>query len=89
MMNATGNPSVSRTKYLTAYTPYGYRKSDEDKHRLVVDEEAAAVVREIYRMRYSGMAYGKIAAALNEKGILSPPMVLGAALREKRQLQIL
>ena len=32
---------------LTAYAPYGYRKSDEDKHRLVVDEEAAAVVREI------------------------------------------
>lgn len=47
-------------------------KSDEDKHRLVVDEEAAAVVREIYRMRCSGMAYGKIAAALNEKSILSP-----------------
>lgn len=48
------------------------RKSDEDKHRLVVDEEAAAVVREIYRMRYSGMAYGKIAAVLNKKDILSP-----------------
>ena len=59
-------------QYLTAYAPYGYRKSDEDKHRLVVDEEAATVVREIYRMRCSGMAYGKIAAALNEKSILSP-----------------
>lgn len=60
------------SQYLTAYAPYGYRKSDEDKHRLVVDEEAAAVVREIYRMRYSGMAYGKIAAVLNKKDILSP-----------------
>ena len=59
-------------QYLTAYAPYGYRKSDEEKHRLVVDEEAAAVVREIYQMRYSGMAYGKIAAALNKKDILSP-----------------
>ena len=59
-------------QYLAAYAPYGYCKSDEDKHRLVVDKEAAAVVREIYRMRYFGMAYGKIAAALNEKGILSP-----------------
>ena len=44
-------------QYLTAYAPYGYRKSDEDKHRLVVDEEAAAVVREIYQMRCSVMAY--------------------------------
>lgn len=59
-------------QYLTAYAPYGYRKSDEDKHRLVVDEEAAAVVRKIYQMRYSGMAYGKIAAALNEQHILPP-----------------
>ena len=59
-------------QYLTAYAPYGYRKSDEDKHRLVVDDEAAAVVQEVYRMRCSGMAYGKIAAALNSQGILSP-----------------
>ena len=38
----------------------------------MVDEEAAAVVWEIYQMRCSGMAYGKIAAALNKKGVLSP-----------------
>ena len=59
-------------QYLTAYAPYGYRKSDEDKHRLVIDEAAAAVVQEIYQLRYSGIAYGKIVAALNENGILSP-----------------
>ena len=59
-------------QYVAAYAPYGYRKSEEDKHRLVLDEEAAAVVREIYQMRYSGMAYGKIAAILNGRGILPP-----------------
>ncbi|ENZ39380.1 hypothetical protein HMPREF1085_05397 [Enterocloster bolteae 90A9] len=59
-------------QYVAAYAPYGYRKSEEDKHRLVLDEEAAAVVREIYQMRCSGMAYGKIAAALNERGVLPP-----------------
>lgn len=59
-------------QYVAAYAPYGYRKSEEDKHRLVLDEEAAAVVREIYQMRYSGMAYGKIAATLNGRGILPP-----------------
>lgn len=32
-------------QYIAAYAPYGYRKSDEDRHRLVIDEEAAAVVR--------------------------------------------
>ncbi len=59
-------------QYIAAYAPYGYRKSAEDKHRLVIDEEAAAVVRRIFDMRRDGMAYGKIAAALNRDGILSP-----------------
>ena len=57
---------------LTAYAPYGYRKSNEDKHRLVVDEEAAAVVRRIFQMRCAGMAYGKIAAELNADGVPTP-----------------
>ena len=59
-------------QYLAAYAPYGYRKSEEDRHKLVIDGESAAVVRQIFQMRQSGMAYGKIAAALNEKGILPP-----------------
>lgn len=69
--------SVLRAKmksgqYLAAYAPYGYRKSDEDKHKLVIDEDAAAVVRRMYEQRQVGMAYGKIAATLNTEGVLSP-----------------
>ena len=59
-------------QYLGAYAPYGYRKSEDDKHRLVIDEEAAAVVRRMFEMRRSGIAYNKITAALNRDGILSP-----------------
>ena len=59
-------------QYIAAYAPYGYRKSEEDRHRLVIDEESAAVVRRIFDMRRKGMAYGKIAATLNSEGILSP-----------------
>ena len=57
-------------QYLGSYAPY--RKSEDDKHQLVIDEEAAAVVQRIFEMRRSGMAYGKITAALNQDGILSP-----------------
>ena len=69
--------SVLHTKmrsgqYIAAYAPYGYRKSEEDRHRLVIDEEAAAVVRRMFELRRGGMAYGKIAAVLNSEGILSP-----------------
>ncbi len=74
-------------QYLGSYAPYGYRKSEDDKHQLVIDEEAAAVVQRIFEMRRSGMAYGKITAALNQDGILSPPLVLGDPLW-KRQLQV-
>ena len=59
-------------QYIAAYAPYGYRKSEEDRHRLVIDVEAAAVVRRMFELRRGGMAYGKIAAVLNSEGILSP-----------------
>ncbi len=59
-------------QYIAAYAPYGYRKSAEDRHRLVIDDEAAAVVRRMFELRRGGMAYGKIAAVLNSEGILSP-----------------
>lgn len=59
-------------QYIAAYAPYGYRKSAEDRHRLVIDEEAAAVVRRMFELRRGGMAYGKIASVLNSEGILSP-----------------
>ena len=59
-------------QYLAAYAPYGYQKSVEDKHKLVIDEYAADVVRRIYKQRLSGKSYGKITAWLNQEKILSP-----------------
>ena len=62
----------SSGQFISAYAPYGYRKSAEDKHKLVIDEYAAGVVRRIYEMRLAGTAYGQIVAALNREGIPSP-----------------
>lgn len=59
-------------QFLSAYTPYGYQKSAEDKHKLVIDDYAADMVRRIFTMRQEGAAYGKITAALNTDGVLSP-----------------
>ena len=59
-------------QFISAYAPYGYRKSAEDKHKLVIDEHAAGIVRRIYDMRLAGMAYGQITATLNREGITSP-----------------
>ena len=59
-------------QFVSAYAPYGYRKSAGDKHKLVTDEYAADIVRRVYALRLAGTAYGQIAAALNREGIHSP-----------------
>jgi len=59
-------------QFIAAYAPYGYRKSAKDKHKLVIDEYAAGIVRRIYDMRLAGTAYGQIAATLNREGTTSP-----------------
>ncbi len=59
-------------QFLGAYAPYGYQKSPEDKHRLVIDEYSAKIVQTMYAMREQGVAYGKITAYLNNEGYLSP-----------------
>ena len=59
-------------QYIGAMAPYGYLKSGEDSHKLVVDEYAAGIVRRIFDMRLGGMSYGKIVATLNQEGIPSP-----------------
>ena len=59
-------------QYIGAIAPYGYLKSGEDSHKLVIDEYAAGILRRIFDMRLGGMAYGKIVATLNQEGIPSP-----------------
>lgn len=69
--------SVMRAKrkkgeYVGGYAPYGYKKSEEDKHKLVIDEEAALVVRQIYEWRALGQGYSEIYNKLNQMHIPSP-----------------
>lgn len=59
-------------KYIASAALYGYKKDKEQPYHLVVDEEAAEVVRLIFRMRSEGKSGGEIARYLNGKGIPSP-----------------
>lgn len=58
--------------YVGACPIYGYRKDPDNKNHLVIDEDAAHVVRDIYRRRIDGASAQKIAGELNERGVLSP-----------------
>ncbi len=61
-----------RGDFVGPFAPYGYRKSEEDKNKLEIDEEAAEVVRSIFRMYLQGSNAYKIAEKLNKKNILTP-----------------
>lgn len=59
-------------EFIGAHTPYGYKKSEQDKHRLVVDSCAAGVVRDIFRWKLEGCNQGAIVKRLTAQGVLSP-----------------
>ena len=51
---------------------YGYRKDPERKHHWLVDEEAAEVVRKIFRLAASGLGVQHIAETLHKEHIERP-----------------
>lgn len=57
---------------IAPFAVYGYRKDGENKNRLVVDEEPAAVVREIFKRKLEGYSAQAIADWLNGQDVLSP-----------------
>ena len=59
-------------EFIGAFAPYGYKKSPENKNALAEDEEAAAVVREIFGSFLGGMSKSGIARDLNDRGIPCP-----------------
>ena len=61
-----------RGEYVSAFTPYGYIKDPKDVHHLIIDEDAARVVRMIYQWSLEGCGRKKIAKKLNAMGILNP-----------------
>ena len=58
--------------YTGACPVYGYKKSAQNRNRLVIDEYAASVVGDIFRMKMDGMSAARIADTLNGRGVLSP-----------------
>ena len=59
-------------KHLCTIPPYGYKRDENDKEHWVVDEESAAVVKEIFRLCMKGYGPTQISRLLSERGIESP-----------------
>ena len=63
-------------KFTAGRAPYGYLLDPEDKQHLIVDEETAPVVKEMYEMMAAGNTLHGVATMLNERGIPSPGRLL-------------
>lgn len=58
--------------FIGSFACYGYMKDENDKNKLVIDEEAAAVVRFIFNMYLQGNGVQHIVYILNERAIANP-----------------
>lgn len=75
-VNVRGTLNVNRSqgKFIGSFPTYGYLKDPEDHHKLIIDEEAATVVRMIYALFIEGKSIMGIAKELNQAGIPNPSM---------------
>ena len=58
--------------HIGAFALYGYEKDPDRKGHLIIDEEAAAIVREVFTLFSQGYGKTAIARMLNDRGIPNP-----------------
>lgn len=59
-------------EFIGSWAPYGYRKDPANKNRLIIDTEAASIIKSIFLNYQDGMGSSRIARELNRKQIPNP-----------------
>lgn len=59
-------------EFIANFAFYGYMRSPEDKHQLIIDEAAAEIVKLIFAKKIEGYSLNRIAMYLNQYGVPSP-----------------
>ncbi len=59
-------------QFTGSFAPYGYLVDPENKNHLIIDENVAPVVKNVYEWYLQGQGYRKIVIKLNELGIPNP-----------------
>ena len=73
-IRGTLNNHRRQGKFIGAFACYGYKKSPDDYHKLIIDDEAAEIVRLIYREFIGGKSLTGITKELNALGIPNPTL---------------
>lgn len=67
------NGMKKKGEFVGAFASYGYVKDKYDKHKLVIDEDAAKIVRNIFEWKVNeGFGNLSICHRLNDMGVLNP-----------------
>lgn len=66
--------NAEKGMFMGSQAPYGYQKSPQDKHQLIIDEQAARIVRRIFEEFALGENARRIATTLNGEGIPCPSL---------------
>lgn len=59
-------------KFIGSRAPFGYMKDPADRHHLIVDPEAAEIVKSIFKMFCDGIGYVRMTKILREQKVLNP-----------------
>lgn len=71
-IKAQARQAMKDGDYIGARAPYGYRKDPDNCHKLLIDENTAPVVKQIFEWTYERVALNRIVRNLNEMGIAAP-----------------
>lgn len=85
------NLEVKRKKgeFIGSFVAYGYMKSDDIRNKIIVDEYAGKIVRDIFEWKKEGMIQQAISDKLNRMGILAVLKILFYPEALQRNLYIL
>lgn len=70
-VRATKNMQREEGKYISPQAPFGYKKNPADRYKLIIDEEAAPIVENIFNWYLEGLGMIRIAQRLNGLGIMT------------------
>lgn len=73
-MKVRSSKAVKRERgdFVGGTAPYGYKKAPDNPNKLVIDEEAAEVVKSIFDKKINGKSANAIAKDLTNEGVLTP-----------------
>lgn len=77
-VRAQQNQAMKDGEYIGARPPYGYRKAPDNCHKLLVNEDTAPVVRQMFAWAAEGVALNVIVKRLNEANIPTPGYYLAS-----------